>query len=369
MQSTLTQADVAKLLAEPSSAVRAELAGKLGLEIENPDLSPAESALAQDIVRLMAKDVEASVRQALSQNLRNAIHLPHDIALRLALDIESVALPILEHSTVLTDADLIEIVQKGETAKQKIVAGRRGISESVSEALVTTGGETVVATLMGNVTAKISEKSLSKAVDRFASSDIVKEKMIRRTTLPPTVTERLITMVADNMRDYLVSHHQVSPEVAADIVLQSRERTIVGMTGKSNTEELEKMIVQMHENKRLTPSLVVRALCMGDIAFFEMSIAVMANVPVVNARILIHDSGQLGLRSLCERCGIPADIMPAVRTAIDVVHETPMDGGEGDRERYRARVIERILTKYEDLGGDTVDYLLNKLGDVLTPKA
>ena len=193
--------------------------------------------------------------------------------------------------------------------------------------------------------------------------------MVKRPTLPPAVTERLVTLVADNMRDYLVAHHHVSPTIAADIVMQSRERTVVGLTGKSTTEELEKLIIQMNKNGRLTPSLVLRALCMGDVAFFETSIAVLANVPLVNARILIHDAGQLGLKSLYERAGMPLNLLPVVKTAIDVVRETPMDGGEHDLQRYRARVIERILTKYEGLEAEDVDYLLNKLGDLIKPAA
>jgi uncharacterized protein (DUF2336 family) len=365
MPSTLTQADVTRLLEEKSPTVRAQLATKIGLEIENPELNQKETELAQDIVRLMAKDVEESVRVALAHNLRNAEHLPHDVAVKLANDIESVALPILESSKVLTDADLIEIVRSGAPTKQEVVAGREDVSEKVAEALVDTGGEKVVARLMDNTTAKISEKSLSKAVDRFSESDTVKEKIVRRPTLPPTVTERLVTMVADNMRDYLVSHHQVSPSIASDIVMQSREKAVVGLTGKSTIEELEKMIVQMHMNKRLTPSLIIRALCMGDVTFFEVAIAVTANIPLVNARILIHDAGQLGLKSLYERAGMPPELLPVVRAAIDVLHETSMDGGEGDRERYRARAIERILTKYENMDSENVDYLLRKLGDVL----
>ncbi|MDE1901978.1 MAG: DUF2336 domain-containing protein [Alphaproteobacteria bacterium] len=365
MQSVLTQADVAKLLAEPSPAARAELAGKLAVEIDNPGLTENESALAQDIVRLMAKDVEASVRQALAENLRSATRLPHDVALKLASDIETVALPILQHSQVLTDADLINIIRSGSDAKQESVASRKGISESVSDALVTTGGEKAVARLMENATAKISEASLGKAVDRFHDNDSIKEKIVKRPALPPTVTERLITMVADNMRDYLVTHHQVSPGLAADIVMQSRERTVVGLSGKSNAEELEKLVTQMHDNDRLTPSLVLRALCMGDVAFFEMAIAVMANVPVINARILLHDAGRLGLKALYERAGMPARLLPAVRVALDVIHDTQMTGEDHDIERYRARIIERILTQYEDFGSEDLDYLLEKLGDVL----
>ncbi|MDD4616111.1 MAG: DUF2336 domain-containing protein [Alphaproteobacteria bacterium] len=365
MPSSLSQADVDRLLQEKSAAVRAELAGKLGIEIDNPELNQNEAALAQDIVRIMAKDVEESVRVALAQNLRTAEHLPHDVAIKLANDIESVALPILESSQVLTDDDLVNIVRKGIPSKQEIVAGRVNVSEKVADALVDKGGEKVVAKLMDNATANISEKSLSKAVERFEKSDVVKEKIVKRPTLPPAITERLVTLVADNMREYLVSHHQVSPSIAADIVMQSRERAVVGLTGKSTIEELEKMIVQMSKNGRLTPSLIIRALCMGDITFFEISIAVLANIPLINARILVHDAGQLGLKSLYERAGLPADLLFVVRAAVDVLNEISMDGGANDRERYRARAIERILTKCENMDGENVDYLLRKLGDIL----
>lgn len=365
MSSILTQADVAKLLAEPSATVRADVARKLAVEIDNPNLTANESAMAQDIVRLMSKDVEATVRQALAENLRNATKLPHDIALKLANDIETVAMPILEHSKILTEADLIDIVRNGNAAKQEVIATRTDVSESVSDALVTTAGEKAVAKLMENTTAKISEDSLSKAVERFSESESVTENMVRRPVLPATVTERLMTVVADNMREYLVTRHQVSPKIAADLVLQSRERAVVGLSGKSSAEELEKLVLQMRDHDRLTPSLVLRALCMGDVAFFEMATAVMAKIPVVNARILIHDAGRLGLKALYERSGMPPSLLPAIRVALDVVHATPLGGEDNDRERHRARVIERILTQYEDFGSEDLDYLLDKLGDVL----
>jgi len=363
--SSLNQADVDRLLAEPSPQIRAEVAGKLAEEIDNPQLTEAELKLAQDVVRVMAKDVEVTVRQALSQSLRSATRLPHDVAVKLANDIESVALPILTHSEILTDDDLAAIVQSGVPTKQEAIAGRPNVSEKLSETLIASAGEKAVATLMNNTGAKISDTSLNKAVDRFAASDAVKETMVKRSTLPVTVTERLVTMVSENLKDYLVSHHELLPNVAADIMLQGRERTVIDLSGTSTQQDLEKMVEQMHKNKRLTPSLILRALCMGDVAFFEAALAIMANVPLINARILIHDGGQLGLKSIYSRTGMPMQLLPAVRVAIDVVHETEMDGGTHDRERYRARVIERVLTQFEDMNPEDIDYLLNKLSDVL----
>lgn len=369
MTSTLSQADVAKLLAEPSAKVRSDLAGKLAMELDSPRLNDTEVGLAQDIVRLMAKDVEVAVRQALARSLRKAMRLPHDVAVKLANDIESVAQPILESSTVLTDADLTEIAKSGALAKQEAIASRAVVSEEVSDALINAGGEKVVATLMSNAGAKINEVSFEKAVDRFAASDLVKEKMVKRSELPPVVAEKLVTLVSEGLKDYLVSHHEMSPKIAADLVLQSRERAIIGISGRSNEDELQKLITQMYQNRRLTPSIILRALCMGDIAFFEVSMAVLANIPAMNARILIHDAGRLGLKSLYAKTTLPQRFLPAFRVAIDVVHETPLDGGEHDRERYQARVIERVLTQFEDFGSEDLDYLLDKLGDVLSMAA
>jgi hypothetical protein len=62
---------------------------------------------------------------------------------------------------------------------------------------------------------------------------------------------------------------------------------------------------------------------------------------------------------------MPRRLLSAIRVALDVVRGTEFDGGERDRERFRSRVITRILTQFEDLPQEELDYLLDKLGDVL----
>ncbi|CAK0765378.1 hypothetical protein WCLP8_3830008 [uncultured Gammaproteobacteria bacterium] len=153
--------------------------------------------------------------------------------------------------------------------------------------------------------------------------------------------------------------------LASDLILQSREKATVGLTIGSDEAELDRLIEQLIEGGRLTPSLAVRALCMGDIAFFECAMARLANVPIVNARILLHDAGPLGLKSVYDRTGMTAALFPAVQIAIQVLHETDFDGEEHDIERHRRRMIERILTQYDDLAAEDIDYLLNKLGDLM----
>ena len=145
--------------------------------------------------------------------------------------------------------------------------------------------------LMGNAAARIDRSSLGTAIDRFADSDRVKAGMVHRADLPVTIAERLVVHGVRRLQSYLVSHHELPVSLATDIVLQSRERATLHFSLGSSEQELERLVRQMHRNQRLTPFLVLRALCLGDMAFFEIAMAVMAKVPVANARILIHDAG------------------------------------------------------------------------------
>jgi hypothetical protein len=87
----------------------------------------------------MVTDAEAKVRAALSRHLTTSSDLPRDVALSLARDVEEVSLPFLETSSVLNDADLIEIVRNAGVAKQLAVARRAHVSDELASAIVDHG--------------------------------------------------------------------------------------------------------------------------------------------------------------------------------------------------------------------------------------
>ncbi len=365
MSSTLSHADVARLLTEPSASTRAELAGKLGTELDSPKLAAHELELAQDIVRILSKDIETDVRVALAQSVRSARHLPRDVALRMAEDVEAVSLPILGHSLVLTDDDLVAIVQRASVPKQTAIAARPTVSAPLSDALVTHGAEEAVAALMGNAGARVSEPALSRAIERFSESDAVKEAMVRRSILPAAVAERLVALVSRRLQDHLVRHHKLPASAAADLVMRGRERSVIRLSAGSDDADLREMVAQMHHTGRLTPSLLVRAICTGDLGFFEAGMAELTGIKVENVQVLLHDAGPNGLVALYRRSGMPPELFNCVRAAVDVVNETGFDGEAHELERYRARVITRVLTQAEDFDPGDVDYLVDKLGDAL----
>jgi uncharacterized protein (DUF2336 family) len=362
---TLTHLDVKRLLSNPSAELRSELGQTMGEMLSEPGLAPQEIALAHDIVRILAIDVEEQVRASLSNSLRHCPHLPHDVALRLADDVDAVALPLLADSLMLSDEDLIAIIRGGSPTRQAAVAGRRTVNEAVSEALVIHGAEQAVVVLMKNRGARISEATMLRATERFAGSDRVKQAMVLRDSLPVTVAERLAALVSRELQDHLVRHHALSPRLAADLVLRSREHAIIRLSAGASDETLVRMVTQMEHNGRLTPTLLLRALCTGDVGFFEVAMAVKGDVTVENAQALIHDRGRHGLAALYRKAGMPERLLPAIRAAVDVLDETGFDGNPRDLERYRARVISRVLTCVSFLDPTDADYLLDKLGDIL----
>jgi uncharacterized protein (DUF2336 family) len=365
----LTQADVARLLDDSSPRARAQTTAKIAAEFDAASLSEAERQIAEQIFRTLVKDTEVLVREALSAHLKSTPELPHDVALALARDVDSVALPVLKFSEVLTDDDLIGIVRGQEPAKQVAIAQRSGVSEAVSDALVETGNEAAVAQLVGNEGAELSEGALDRVIEDFKDSTSVSDSLARRPNLPPIIAERVVSALTERLQAYLVSKHDVSADVASTLIFQARERATVTLIDYGSSEaELENLIDQLHHKERLTPSLLLRALCVGDLNFFERAMSKLTDLPLQNVRILIHDKGMLGLEPLYLRARMPKSLFPAFRAAISLVVETDYDGGRNERQRYVEKIMERMLTKFEDpatrIAADDIEYLMAKLQQI-----
>src|SRR3546814_14291320 len=91
----------------------------------------------------------------------------------------------------------------------------------------------------------------------------------------------------------------------------------------------------------------------------------LGNVQLKNAKKLIHEGGDLGLRSLYEKAKMPERLFSAVRAAVQILAEETYDGGRNDRERFAARILERPLTQFEHpdskITQDDIANLINKL--------
>src|SRR4029077_12294813 len=156
-----------------------------------------------------------------------------------------------------------------------------------------------------------------------------------------------------NLREMPAKRSDLPAHLASELVLGTRERaTATLMSPDSIAAEALALAQQLHRGGRLTTNLVVRAVCLGDLAFVEAAFAVLADIPIHNARLLIYDAGQLGFKALYERCKLPPDFFNLFRVGLRVAQQTDFDGGDNDRERPRRRALEGILTQYENIDSE-----------------
>jgi uncharacterized protein (DUF2336 family) len=368
MAKELSVSDVARLIDDPTAANRINTAEKVAGRYEQSSLTESERQIAEDIFRVMVKDAEERVRTALVSHLKTAPDLSPDIALSLARDAsDAIAIPMLEFSEALSDEDLIDIVRTQGSGRQTAVAGRLTVSGAVADVLVDQGDEEAVAKLVGNEGAEVSESTMHKVVDKFGDSERVQTPLVMRSTLPITVSERLVSKVSDKLIDHLVTHHELPDALADDLVLQIRERATLGLLSADSDEyDVGALVAALARNSRLTPSILLRAVCVGDLNFFEAALAHMAGISVLSARKLIHDKGSLGLKSLYDKCEMPAPLFTAYRIALDVLVETEKERIDGDPNAMTKRMLERVLTHFEDTvdaqSPEDVDFLLERLG-------
>jgi uncharacterized protein (DUF2336 family) len=362
MRAALSEADLRTLVKSGADDDRAIAAHKLCRRIEDGVMTEDERRFAHQILRMLSADATELVRRAVAVTLKASPMLPRDVALKLARDVESVAVPVLNCSPAFSDEDLIEIVQSCGPVRQTAVAQREQLSEPLTSAIAEHGCEAAVRTASANDNAHFNETSLTKAITRFASSQDLLSAVAYRKHLPVSITERLVSMVGDRVRDHLVNHHALSPETAMQIALGARERATIDLVDQAGrTADVQRFVSHLRANDRLTPSLMLRALAHGHMTFFEWAVAELAQVPHHRTWLMIHDAGPLGLRAIYERAGLPNRLFSAFRAGVDTFHSMESDGGAEDLENFQDRMLERFLTQPHGASKEDVDYLLDKV--------
>lgn len=358
----LTESDIRRLIKSDAEDERAAVAHKLCRSIDRMLLDDADRAAAQKILALMAADAAELVRRALAVTLKASDLMPRDIARRLIADADSVALPIIASSPAFTDEDLIEIVRAGSAVRQNAVAARPNVPRDVATVLAAEGCESAVRTLAANDNADISEVALGVVVDRFGQSAEVVAAVAYRQVLPLSITERLVALASDAVREHLVTRHALAPEVAIQFADFARERATIDLIDQARvSNDLPAFVVGLRARKALNGSLLLRALARGQMALFEHALAELAGTPHHRAWLMVHDAGPLGLKAIYDRAGLPPRLFQAFRAGVDTWRALQAEGGDVGGDVFRQRMLERFLSQRPNAAREDLNYLMERL--------
>lgn len=358
----LSKADIKLLSKKMPTDIREGLARRVSEKYRNVTLSKKERSIAEEIFRLLVRDAEVSVRQALSEHLKDDPTIPHDLALTMAKDVSSVSVPVLQFSEVLTESDLIDIVHSAkELASQVAIAKRKDVTEGISKALVETEKKEVVGALVENKKAEISDNLLVKVVEEFSREESVIGGIVKRGNMSMVVAERVVTRVSASIRQSLAENYNLAPHSLENAVQNAREWATLGFMRPDADVDLEELTHLLYSEEKLTSSIVVRALCIGNYNFFVAAMARRAGIPTLNAKKLMADSGPLGFRALYKAAQMPPTVFEALKIVAQIAR-SETDNGQFVPHDYQQRIIEQIVEQGYDQTIPHMPFLMAIIG-------
>jgi uncharacterized protein (DUF2336 family) len=311
------------------------------------DLSDDNRAAAEGALLMLLDDASPLVRQAMAEVFCRSARAPAAIVRALSADQTSVALPVLEFSPLLIDADLVDIVATGDCATQCAIARRIGLPASVCAAIAEVGSPAAALELIENPHAELAPFSWDRIVERHGHLAAIRESMLVLEDLPAATRLALIAKLSDTLAQFVVGRRWLSADRAARAVGEAMDRSTVAVAARSRGDDMRGLMRHLRATDQLTAGLILRALLSGNLELFELALAELSGLPLARVSALLDDRVGASLNALLSRAGLPQSSHPAFRAALEACHEIGFADTFGGAARLRRRMVERVLTRCE----------------------
>ena len=271
-------------------------------EQQDAAFTKQERELASEILKRLSKDVEMVIRIRLAERIAGDAAAPHELILLLADDRIEVARPVLARSPVLSDADLVRIVERGSEDHQIAVAERPALGETVSAALERGACELAVIALLRNTSARIGAETFERLGARARGIPAFQEVLIERQDLPLDLVRALAVWVSGALKAVLVRRY---PDVAQTLVSAIDETAAsAGLPDPLVSEvSAKKLIEKLRASGQLRASFLIRVLNQGQMELFEHGFAALLGIEVDPMRKALYGRPMHGALA-CRAAGI-----------------------------------------------------------------
>ena len=311
------------------------------------NLSEDDRAAAEGALLMLLDDASPLVRQAMAEVFAGGADAPAAIVQALSLDQPSVALPILEYSPLLLDADLVDLVATGNSETQCAIARRMNLPASVCAAVAEVGSPAAALELIENPHAVLAPFSWDRIVERHGHLAAIRESMLALDDLPPATRLALIAKLSGTLAQFVVARRWLSSDRAERIVGEACDRSVVNLATRARGDEMGQLVGHLRETRQLTAGLILRALLSGNLELFDRALVELSGLPSNRVAALLYDRGGSSLDALLTRAGLPSSTFPAFRAALDATNEIGFVGTVDGAARLRRRMVERVLTRCE----------------------
>ncbi|WP_029087933.1 DUF2336 domain-containing protein [Brevundimonas aveniformis] len=287
--------DLIDLAKTPSSDKRRELLRELTDQFfGTTPPSPVENELYGAVLAQLATEMEETVRRELSVRFSAAPNAPRVLARSLAMDVEGVAEPVLRHSKVLAEADLLDIGGIKGQGHLRAMSEREAVTESVSDLIIARGDDQTVGSLIRNNGAQLSRAAHEAVTDRAMANPELQADLVNRASMPPDLLNEMYFVVETQLRQKILERNAgVAPEKleAALAVGRHRLRAEDGSL-PPDFETARAYVRELQASSSLTPEALVRLLRSGGRTEFLIALAELSGIDFHTAQKIV-EAGQI----------------------------------------------------------------------------
>jgi|GEM_PF-4493729 len=327
--------------------IRCDLATELSHLVCDPVSDKQERDDVLPILMSLADDEVVAVRQTISEHIKDRIFVPRELLFSLMADISVVSDQLISSSPALSEADLMELVDVLMKRGRIALARRPQLNSRLAQALIEAGPSSVIEALLENENAVITPHGYSRIMELYGDRPSVEALMLKRSDLPLTLAESLVSGLSERLEGLASRMAPKQNENAKIYTFEAREKATILLSVGQEARAIEGLVRQLHDQNRLTPSIILRAAFMGNMEFVTQAIAFVGSIPVRRVATLLKMPGWFGLKSVCMKAGLSKQNVMALKLARDAAADLQLDGSEADIETFSRRMVERTLTSYK----------------------
>ena len=322
---------------------RAEATSALARAYLYSDLSPDDRAAAEGAMIMLLDDPSPLVRRALAEALASSDRAPQVVVHALAADQSDIAIPILAHSQVLLEDDLVDLIATGHADVQVAIAGRLGLPRTLAAAIAEVGAAEACLALLENGEADIARFSIDRIVERFGHLAPIRENLLARDDLPMAMRQALLSKLSQTLAGFVAARQWLGSEHAEFATKDACEKATVALAADTSYDEVGAFVQHLRHSGQLTAGMILRALLSGNVVLFEEALAELSSIPIDRVTAYVHDKNISGFRALYREAGLPEVAYPAFREALTAMRAGLLIGEQGGASRLKRRMVERVL--------------------------
>jgi len=249
-------------------------------------------ALFDDVMNLLAREIESAARALFGQRLAPIANAPPRIMRALALDDEiEVAGPVLTRSASLDEATLLEGARTKSQDHLLAISRRETLAEVVTDVLVERGDQRVAQGTAENPGAKFSELGYSTLVERSGHDPELALRVLSRRDLPRQHLLKAFADASETVRRKLEAADRGKANMLRDMVAQASDEIQTEARKRSAEHAAARAFVQgLDELGKLTAAQLEASATEGKFDEAAIALSIMSGLSIgLIERLLTQD--------------------------------------------------------------------------------